>query len=76
MPQGIMPAIECFQREMSHLFSDLDFAKFYLDYMLMHTNGNEQDHMNKISTIIQRFQQHDLKVKASNANSSYKKCRV
>ena len=39
--------------------------KFYLDDVLTHTNGNEQDHTNKISTEMKRLQQHNLKVKAS-----------
>ena len=65
MSQGIMPTVECFQREMSHLCPDSDFAKVYLHNMIMHTNGNEQHHMNKISTLMERSQQHNLKVKVS-----------
>ena len=60
-----MSAVELFQREMCHLFLDFDFAKVYLDDMLTHTNGNEKDHVNTISTAMERLQQHNLKVKAS-----------
>ena len=60
-----MPEVYCFQRETSHLFSELEFPNFYLDDMLMHANGNEQNHINKISTLMERFQKHNLKVKVS-----------
>ena len=50
-----IPAVDCFQREMSHLFSDLDFVKACLDDALTHSNENEEDHMDKISIKIKRF---------------------
>ena len=47
LPQGIMPVVDCFQKEMSHLFSYLDIAKACLDDMLMYSNDNEEDHVEK-----------------------------
>ena len=45
--QGIMPGVDCFQREMSHLFLDLDFVKVCLGDVLTHSNDNEEDHIKK-----------------------------
>ena len=60
-----MPAVDRFQREMSHLFSDLDFVKVYLDDTLMHINNNEEDHVNKTSIVMERLQAHNLKIEVS-----------
>ena len=57
LPQGIVPVVVFFQRDMSHLFSDHD--------TLMHSNNNEQDNMEKITIATKRLQDHNLKVKVS-----------
>ena len=47
LSQGVMPVVHCFHREMSHMFSDLDFVKVCLGDVLTHSNNNEEDHMEK-----------------------------
>ena len=63
--QDIMPAVDCFQREMTYLFSDLDFVKVYLDNILIVSYDNENDHLNKLSIVLNRLHEHNLKVKLS-----------
>ena len=68
LPQGVMPAVDCFQREMSHIFSDLDFVKVYLDDVLIHSNGDDSDHLDKLTIVLDRLRAYNLKVKV-------KKCK-
>ena len=63
LPQGIIPAVDCFQRTMTHLFSDLNFVKVYLDDILIVSYANETDHLNKLSIVLNRLRNHNLKVK-------------
>ena len=65
LPPGIMPAVDCFQREMTNLFSDLDFVKVYLDDILICSHSDEMDHLHKLSIVLDRLQRHNLKVKVS-----------
>ena len=41
LPQGVMHVVDCFQRKMSHLFSDLHFVKVCLDDMLIHSDNED-----------------------------------
>ena len=42
LPQGVMPAVDYFQWEISHLFADLEFVKVYLDDVLIHSYSDEK----------------------------------
>ena len=50
-----MPTVNCFQRKMLHLFSDLDLSKVYLDSMLIQSY-NEDNHLDKLNIILNNFE--------------------
>ena len=65
LPQGAISAVNYFQREISHLFADLDFVKVYLDNILIYSYSNTTDYLNKLSIILNLLREYGLKVKVS-----------
>ena len=53
---------------MTHLFSDLNFVKVYLDDILIVSCTNETDHLNKLLIVLNRLRDHNLKVKVKSVN--------
>ena len=73
LPQGAIPAVNYFQREISHLFADLDFVKVYLDDILIHSYSDAIDYLNKLIIILNRLREYGLKVKVSKCKFLQKK---
>ena len=60
-----MPVVDCFQREIIYLFSDLDLVKVYLNNILIVSYNDERDYLNKLSIILNHVRDYNLKVKVS-----------
>lgn len=58
-----MTAADMFQQEMSVLSKDMPFIKVYLDDILIVSYKDESDHLDKLSIVLRRLLQANLKVK-------------
>jgi hypothetical protein len=56
LPMGIKNSPDIFQAIMSDLLGDLDFARAYIDDILIVSNGTFEDHMHKLKQVLQRLQ--------------------
>ncbi|GAX22752.1 putative transposase [Fistulifera solaris] len=56
LPMGIKNCPDIFQSIMSDLLGDLDFAMTYIDDILITSNGTFEDHMEKLSIVLNRLQ--------------------
>ena len=55
MPMGLIISADVFQREMTKLFSGLDYVMVYIDDVLVVTKGTYQDHLEKLKTVLERM---------------------
>ena len=51
LPKGIKIAPDVFQNVMSKLTRDMEYAKTYLDDLLILTNGDFKDHLTKLEMV-------------------------
>jgi hypothetical protein len=56
LPMGIAMAPDIFQAIMDQILGDLDYCRFYLDDILIISNGTFEDHMFKLRTVLQRLE--------------------
>ena len=64
LPIGLCNSPDIFQEKMSHLMCDLEYVRTYIDDLLIITNGNWTDHLDKLETVLARLQKAGLKVNA------------
>ena len=64
LPMGLNISPDWFQEKMSQLFADIPFMKVYLDDLLIFSNGNYEDHLEKVEKALQRLQEKNLAVNA------------
>ncbi len=50
---------------MGELFADLEFARAYIDDLLVISSGTFEDHLDKLEQVLKRLQEAGLKVNAS-----------
>ena len=65
LPMGLCNAPDIFQQKMSELMSDIEYARAYIDDLLIISNGSFEDHLKKVEVVLQRLQDAGLKVNAS-----------
>ena len=56
LPMGIINSPDIFQSIVSDLLGDLEFAKAYIDDILITSNGSYEDHMKKLDEVLQRLE--------------------
>ena len=61
---GVSATPGIFQEKMYSLIEGLEFVCCYLDNLLILSNSTHDDHLSKISTVLQRLQQAGLKIHA------------
>ena len=66
LPMGINCAPDIFQAKMNNLMSGLEYVKTYFDDLLILSNGNFEDHLSKVGTVLQRLSSAGLKVHRKN----------
>ena len=65
LPMGLCNSPDIFQERMGELFAGLDFARAYIDDLLVLSTGNFEDHLDKLEQVLSRLQEAGLKVNAS-----------
>ena len=65
LPMGISCAPNIFQDKMSALVAHLEFARVYIDDLLVLTNGSFDDHLSKLEKVLEVLQQAGLKCNAT-----------
>ena len=65
LPMGLCNAPDIFQQKMSELVYDLEYARAYIDDLLIISNSTFQDHLDKLETVLKRLNDAGLKVNAS-----------
>ena len=64
LPMGLCNSPDLFQEKMSNLMSDLEYVRTYIDDLLVITNGNWTDHLDKLEQVLLRLQKAGLKCNA------------
>ena len=65
LPMGLCNSPDIFQEKMSDLVAGLEFARAYIDDLLVLSHGSLTDHLEKLEQILSRLQEAGLKVNAS-----------
>ena len=65
LPMGLRNSPDIFQEKMSDLMIGLEWARAYIDDLLVISNGNFADHLDKLEQVFTRLQASGLKINAS-----------
>ena len=63
-PMGLCNSPDIFQEKMNELFYGLDFVQAYIDNLLCITKSTFEEHLDQLTTILERLQGAGLKVNA------------
>ena len=64
LPMGLSGAPDMFQEKMSSLVDHLEYARVYLDDLLVLTNGSFDDHLSKLGKVLELLSQAGLNCNA------------
>jgi hypothetical protein len=62
---GLCNAPDTFQEKMSELMMGLEFARAYIDDLLVITRGTHEEHLDHLDHVLTRLSEAGLKVNAS-----------
>ena len=65
LPMGLCNSPDIFQEKMGDLVAGLEFARAYIDDLLVISNGSLMDHLDKLEQVLSRLQEAGLKVNSS-----------
>jgi hypothetical protein len=65
---GLCNSPDIFQEKMSELMTGLEFVRAYIDDILIITNGDWQDHLNKLDQVLTRIKSAGLKINAKKSS--------
>jgi len=65
LPMGLCISADIFQERMGDLFAGMEFARAYIDDLLVVSSSTFEDHLDKLEQVLSRLQQAGLKVNAS-----------
>ena len=65
LPMGLCNSPDIFQEKMSELMEGLEFARAYIDDLLIVSKGNLEDHLDKVEQVLTRLSESGLKVNVS-----------
>jgi len=65
LPMGLCNSPDIFQEKMGELFAGLEFARAYIDDLLVISTSTLADHLDKLDQVLKRLQDAGLKVNAS-----------
>ena len=68
LPMGICNAPDIFQEKMGELMSDLEFARAYLDDLLILSRGSFDEHLEHIEKVLTRLSEAGLKVNVTKSS--------
>ena len=64
---GLSTAPDVFQSRMSSLMSGVDYVRVYLDDLLVLSSGSYEDHLEKLSAVLDKLFKAGLRVQTKNA---------
>ena len=65
LPMGYAGSADIFQAEMMDLMESLEYARAYIDDLLVITRGTLEDHLEKLGEVLRRVREAGLKVNAT-----------
>ena len=65
LPMGLCNSPDIFQEKMSELMEGLEFARAYIDDLLVITTGSFNEHLNNLEEVLSRLSESGLKVNAT-----------
>jgi hypothetical protein len=65
LPMGYAGSADIFQAEMMNLMEALEYARAYIDNLLVITRGTLEDHLEKLREVLRRLREAGLKVNAA-----------
>jgi transposase InsO family protein len=65
LPMGLCNSPDIFQERMGELFAGMEFARAYIDDLLVLSSSTLEDHLDKLEQVLHRLQEAGLKVNAS-----------
>ena len=65
LPMGLCNSPDIFQEKMGELFAGVEFARAYIDDLLVLSTSTLKDHLEKLEQVLKRLQDAGLKVNAS-----------
>ena len=68
LPMGLCNSPDIFQEKMSSLMSGLEFARAYLDDLLLITQGNFDQHLDQLEQALTRLSKAGLRINASKSS--------
>ena len=68
LPMGLCNSPDIFQEKTSELMVGLEFARAYIDDLLVVTKGDLQTHLNQLEQVLTRLSEAGLKVNASKSH--------
>src|SRR6185369_12661947 len=68
LPMGLCNSPDIFQEKMGELMSGLDFARAYLDDLLIISKGSFEEHLDQLEQALTRLAEAGLKINASKSS--------
>eukprot|EP00985_Skeletonema_marinoi_P026797 scaffold21121_cov98-Skeletonema_marinoi.AAC.1 len=68
LPMGAATAPDVFQEKMNNLFNDLEYIRVYIDDLLVISADSFDDHLEKLSEVLQRLHEKGFQVNAAKSN--------
>ena len=65
---GLCNSPDIFQEKMNELFNGLEYVRAYIDDLLIISNGNFEDHLNKVKIVLNKLKAAGFK---NNADKSF-----
>ena len=64
LPMGLCNSPDIFQDKMNELFHDLEYVRAYIDDLLIISNSNFEDHLNKVKIVLKKLKAAGFKINA------------
>ena len=61
---GLCNSPDIFQEKMNELFNGLEYVRAYIDDLLIISNGNFEDHLNKVKIVLKKLKAAGFKINA------------
>ena len=61
---GLCYSPNIFQEKMNELFNGLEYVRAYIDDLLIISNGNFEDHLNKVKIVLKKLKAFGFKINA------------
>jgi hypothetical protein len=73
LPQGLMVSSDIFQQQMASIFANFNDVIVYIDNIILYTKDSFQDHLNRLTTILELLRANNLHIHAEDTFLASKK---